>query len=59
MSELNFKRKPTIELFLGRERLLIRLVLHQGVTLQETRPPVQIQVDVLQGTEVVNCILLP
>ena len=51
---------PTIQLFLGCERLLVSLVLHQGVTLEEASPPVQVQVDVLQGVvQVVKSYLFP
>ena len=38
----------TIQLLFGCQGLLVRLVLHKGVTLQETCPSVQVQVNVLQ-----------
>ncbi len=37
-----------VELLLGGERLLVRLVLHEGVPLQEARAPVQVQMNILR-----------
>ena len=37
-----------IQLFLGCESFFVCLVLYQGVTLQEARPPVQVQMNILQ-----------
>merc|ERR1712223_1011536 len=52
----------TIQLLFGCQSLLVGLVLHKGVTLQETCPSVQVQVNVLDlailGELVMDVVLL-
>lgn len=47
----------TVQRLLGRQRLLVRLVLDQSVALQEARPSVQVQVDVLNVAKLTELLL--